>query len=231
MGGQACVLYGAAEFSRDVDFVVLSDIDNLSRLQLALDELHATCIAVPPFESRYLQMGLAIHFRCQHPAAARIRVDVMSKLRGVDEFSALWSRRTTVETSAGEIDLLSLPDLVRAKKTQRDKDWPMLARLIEANYFENQDSPSSEQIDFWLCELRSPSLLLELINRFPERSNALVDRRPLLLSEDEPALFQALRAEEDAERDVDRKYWLPLKKELERLRLAEQKLPPPPVNG
>lgn len=55
MGGQACVLYGAAEFSRDVDFVVLADIDNLSRLQLALEELHATRIAVPPFESRYLQ--------------------------------------------------------------------------------------------------------------------------------------------------------------------------------
>lgn len=55
MGGQACVLYGAAEFSRDVDFVVLADIDNLSRLQLALEELQATRIAVPPFESRYLQ--------------------------------------------------------------------------------------------------------------------------------------------------------------------------------
>ena len=25
MGGQACILYGAAEFSRDTDFVVLCD--------------------------------------------------------------------------------------------------------------------------------------------------------------------------------------------------------------
>ena len=132
------MLYGAAEFSRDADFVVLADSANLSRLQLALDELHAQRIAVPPFESRYLEMGLAIHFRCQHPDAARIRVDVMSKLRGVDEFNDLWTRRTTIETSSGEIDLLSLPDHVRAKKTQRDKYWPMLARLVEANYFENK---------------------------------------------------------------------------------------------
>ena len=57
MGGQACVLYGAAEFSRDLDLALLPDPANL--------------------------------------------------------------------------DLLSLPDLIAAKKTQRDKDWPMIRRLIE----------------------------------------------------------------------------------------------------
>lgn len=79
MGGQACVLYGAAEFSRDADFVVLVDPDNLARLQAALDELHATCIAVPPFEADYLERGHAIHFRWQglQPACfiARFRAD------------------------------------------------------------------------------------------------------------------------------------------------------------
>jgi len=30
MGGQACVFYGAAEFSRDTDLLLLSDADNLS---------------------------------------------------------------------------------------------------------------------------------------------------------------------------------------------------------
>ncbi len=33
MGGQACVLYGAAEFSRDVDFAILADAGNLRRLR------------------------------------------------------------------------------------------------------------------------------------------------------------------------------------------------------
>jgi hypothetical protein len=37
MGGEACVLYGAAEFSRDCDLVILADSDNLSRLDTALD--------------------------------------------------------------------------------------------------------------------------------------------------------------------------------------------------
>ena len=48
MGGQACVFYGAAEFSRDCDIVILADAENLNRLTTALDELQAHCIAVPP---------------------------------------------------------------------------------------------------------------------------------------------------------------------------------------
>ncbi len=33
MGGQACVLYGAAEFSRDTDLLILADPANLERLK------------------------------------------------------------------------------------------------------------------------------------------------------------------------------------------------------
>jgi hypothetical protein len=34
MGGQACVFYGAAEFSRDTDFAILAEAANLARLRL-----------------------------------------------------------------------------------------------------------------------------------------------------------------------------------------------------
>ena len=66
MGGQACVFYGAAEFSRDIDFALLCDEENLARLRAALDELQAEVIAVPPFEASYLRRGFAVHFRCHH---------------------------------------------------------------------------------------------------------------------------------------------------------------------
>ena len=46
MGGQACVFYGGAEFSRDADFVILADTANLLRLRRALAELRAEVIAV-----------------------------------------------------------------------------------------------------------------------------------------------------------------------------------------
>src|SRR5437899_4095058 len=120
MGGQACVFYGAAEFSRDTDLAILASTENLSRLSAALQDLQAEVIAVPPFDAKYLRKGHAVHFRCHHPEAEHLRVDVMSRMRGVDSFAKLWTRRTTVELPDGRtFDLLSLPDLVQAKKTQR----------------------------------------------------------------------------------------------------------------
>lgn len=35
MGGQACVFYGAAEFSRDLDLLILADEANLDLLKVA----------------------------------------------------------------------------------------------------------------------------------------------------------------------------------------------------
>jgi hypothetical protein len=45
MGGQACVFYGGAEFSRDTDFAILADAENLERMQRALHELDAELLA------------------------------------------------------------------------------------------------------------------------------------------------------------------------------------------
>jgi hypothetical protein len=36
MGGQACILYGAAEFSRDIDVAILASDENLQRLGAGL---------------------------------------------------------------------------------------------------------------------------------------------------------------------------------------------------
>jgi hypothetical protein len=224
MGGQACVFYGAAEFSRDADFAILADSANLTRLRKALAELQAETIAVPPFAVKHLRRGHAVHFRCQHPDALRMRVDIMSRMRGVDPFAGLWRRRTTLQLAGGErVDLLSLPDLVQAKKTQRDKDWPMIRRLVEAHYFENQKHPTPPQIRFWFQELRTSELLLELAQRHPATCRRLTSKRPLLsqvISGESINLEQALLAEETAERQRDREYWLPFRRELEALRHA-----------
>ncbi len=61
MGGQACVFYGAAEFSRDTDLALLASDENLLLLRNALRELQAKRIALPPFEKHFLQRGHAIH--------------------------------------------------------------------------------------------------------------------------------------------------------------------------
>ena len=222
MGGQACVFYGAAEFSRDTDLAIIADAINLARLRKALAALHAEPIAVPPFAMKFLRRGHAIHFRCQHPEALRMRVDVMSKMRGVDSFAKLWRRRTVIQLPDGlKCDLLSLPDLVQAKKTQRDKDWPMIRRLVEAHYFQNNTKPNPAQLRFWLQELRTPKLLLEVAQRYPVLCRRLVATRPLLAHAalgDLTELERAVTAEESAERERDKQYWLPLRAELETLR-------------
>ncbi len=222
MGGQACVLYGAAEFSRDTDLAILADPDNLRRLEDALAALSAELIAVPPLTLEYLRRGHAVHFRCRDPEADGMRVDVMAVMRGLPEFPVLWERRTTLELAGGEVyDLLALPDLVQAKKTQRDKDWPMIRRLIEAHYFQHRAGPGPEQVTFWLQELRTPVLLIEAAGAHPGRASEMAADRPALasaLAGDEAGVAAALEAEERNEREIDRTYWQPLSAELQRLR-------------
>lgn len=228
MGGQACVFYGAAEFSRDCDIVILAEENNLRKLQAALAELQAERIAVPEFTAEYLQRGHAVHFRCRHPDVDGLRIDVMTKLRGCAPFEQLWERRTTLEdTDAKSVyEVLAIEDLVRAKKTQRDKDWPMIRRLVESHYDENQAAPNDAMIQFWLRESRTPAMLGELVQRFPESVVTCHQTRPWLssiLATNEKQIELLLRVEEDAERRADEEYWKPLKIELEQLRLNRER--------
>jgi hypothetical protein len=153
----------------------------------------------------------------------------MSNLRGVEGFPALWERRTTVTDADGTAyELLSLADLVQAKKTQRGKDWPMLHRLLEAHYLKNRAAPTPEQRQFWLRELRTPELLVEAAQAWPQLAQRLSAERPLLLLAEPGKLIrleEALVADERAERERDRLYWQPLKAELEKLRHEAMKQP------
>jgi hypothetical protein len=222
MGGQACVFYGAAEFSRDCDIVIVCDEQNLARLRAALDKLQAHTIAVPPFDAKHLERGHAVHFRCQAPDAEGMRIDVMARLRGVASFEELWSRRTTIEDATGvRFELMSLADLVAAKKTQRDKDWPMLRRLVEAHFAQHEQSPTDDHVRFWLRESRTREMLLDVSARYPDVAKAEAARRPLLMHAiegDRGQLESALAEEQRREHDADRHYWKPLQQELEQMR-------------
>jgi hypothetical protein len=222
MGGQACVFYGAAQVSKDIDFLLLADRDNFARLEAALATLDARRIAVPPFDPAALKRGHAVHFRCHALDVAGLRVDVMTRLRAAADFDTLWSRRTSFADARDVVyDLLCIPDLVQAKKTQRSKDWPVIELLVTIHYRENGGAPREEHRDFWLREARTPELLVELCGRFPERARVLAEDRPLLKLASEGMLDElrtALDAEVRAEQALDRSYWEPLRKELEQFR-------------
>ena len=227
MGGQACVFYGAAEFSRDCDIVLLADDENFGRLTATLDELQAECIAVPPMDWKYLDRGHAIHFRCLHPDAHRIRLDVMTKMRGCDEFPDLWDRRTTLQDEDGTIfEILGIEDLVKAKKTQRDKDWPMIRRLVDAHYAQFQSDVNDDRVRFWLRESRTATVLTEIAAEYASIASEVISLRPLLahaLVGKETKLQSAMANEQARERAADETYWQPLKAELEQLRRDRRK--------
>ena len=119
------------------------------------------------------------------------------------------------------IEVMALADLVQAKKTQRDKDWPMIRRLVEAHYFQGRKKATMAQIKFWLRELRTAELLVEAGQKNRRLCGQLASKRPLLksvLQNQFEKLESELVAEENSIRRQDRTYWQPLKKELEQLR-------------
>jgi hypothetical protein len=222
MGGQACILYGAAEFSRDLDLTIGIDAENIKTIKHALSELEAKLVFVPDLDIAALQRGHACHFRCNSSGAEGLRIDLMSKIRGCPDFPQLWERRAEISLpEIGEIGLLSLPDLIQAKKTQRDKDWPMIRRLLEADWLQSRPNPETAQVRFWLMECRTSALLVELTQKYPEEAGILIAHRELLevaLRGDLQSLELSLRKEEDLEKEKDRLYWAPLRAELEKWR-------------
>ncbi len=46
--------------------------------------------------------------------------------------------------------MLAVEDLVRARKTQRDRDWPMIRRLLEQSYFGRRGAATQDLVRFCL---------------------------------------------------------------------------------
>ena len=133
--------------------------------------------------------------------------------------------RAITEETGNSYDLLSVPDLVLAKKTQREKDWPVITALVDGHYHSLGQQPTLPRIDFWLREARTPELLAELAARFPAEARALLSTRPLLahaVTGDLDAMRPLLDAEVRAEQAKDRAYWEPLRREMEAFRREER---------
>jgi hypothetical protein len=135
----------------------------------------------------------------------------------------LFGRRHTIQLDDGQpINLMSVADLVLAKKTQRDKDWPMIRALVDAHYEQHRDSPNEEQVEFWLREGRSPQVLIDLSQTYPAITARIATQRPLLqhaVSGSGTELSAALTDEQCQEQQRDRQYWEPLRAKLQELRI------------
>ena len=169
-----------------------------------------------------MKRGHACHFRCDAEPVQGLRVDVISVLRGCGPFNELWKRKKTVSIKKSiSIDIIGLTDLLASKKTQRDKDWLMLKRLVQNDILLNKNNPSVDRVKWWLLESRDPESLIGLGKEYPKILKANLSFRPLLslaIDNNLQKLESELRQEELKERQKDAAYWAPLKRELEILR-------------
>ena len=105
----------------------------------------------------------------------------------------------------------------------------MIRRLVEAHYFQYRGGPDRNKVLFWLRELRTPDLLIEVAQNSPGACRRLIAKRPLLahvLSGHSAKVAEALATEEAQERERDRVYWAPLRKELEAVRRSSRRHTP-----
>jgi len=107
IGGQACILYGGAEFSRDLDLLLGAAPAALTRLEQALAALQADLIAVPPFQPELLERGHAIHFRSGRPDVAGLRLDLMTRPPRLPDLDADWQRRMLVDLDFGPVSVVA----------------------------------------------------------------------------------------------------------------------------
>jgi hypothetical protein len=221
IGGQACILYGGAEFSRDLDVMIAAAPADIGRVPHALDLLEAHPIAVPPFDAELLDRGHAVHFRCARADLGGLRLDLMTRPPRLVDVAAVWERHVVFDLDFGPVPAVALEDLVLTKKTQRDKDWATIGELVEADMVAHRMQVDEHRLNFWLREARNADTLIALAAAYPETASAAATQRPLLgaaLEGDAAALETQLAREQIEGKAADREYWAPIRQELESMR-------------
>ena len=150
----------------------------------------------------------------------------MTRPPQLPDVAAVWRRRIEIDLDGGPVAVIALDDLVQTKKTQRDKDWPIIGALIEADMVRHRDDPAGDQAHFWLREARGADVLIELATTFPDVADNVRQTRPLIgaaQERDRSTLELELAREQIRGKQADREYWEPLRAELEHLRHEQRR--------
>lgn len=125
IGGHALGFHGAPRFTKDVDFWIDSDSENLQRVDAALRRFGAppaTLTAVAGLK------GLDVAWM----GIAPVRFDFMANVPGGD-FGEAWSRKIMTQWAGAPVTVISADDLIRIKRASgRPQD------LIDADALEAQ---------------------------------------------------------------------------------------------
>jgi len=105
VGGWAVSVYGNPRATKDIDFLVANDGDNLAKLQRALEAFGA-----PPVDmERFKEKGRVIRL-----GSSPIQIDIINTADGID-MDECYSRKGTIKVEDIDVSIISRDDLIKNK--------------------------------------------------------------------------------------------------------------------
>lgn len=228
IGGQATVVYGAAQFTQDFDVWVDPSAANLRAFLRALARSETRVHKLtPPVTPKWARRGHGFHFIVPS-APSPVPLDMMGRPPRVGSFDSAARRALLTRTPWGRIPVASHEDLVRLKRTNRPGDYEVVARLARLR-LEAVPRPSPALV-LWAVE---NTLLLEPLGELMEAHAGQVARLGKRLPQaarhfvagDESRAERLLGAELTRAIRAGRRYWTPILAELRRLRTRGDLVP------
>jgi hypothetical protein len=238
IGGQATVIYGAADFTQDVDIWVRPDAKNFARLLRSLAACRARVHKLtPPLTLFWARRGHGFHFLIP-TRQWRVPLDVLARPPRVGSFGAARKRARVENTDWGQVPVVAEEDLVLLKRTNRPEDYAIISRLAMLRIAKIQD-PSRSLVAWAAANAFSAEDLAELTNRFgkwlrpgdgvaPKATERFLARRKKGI---EISASDLAFAERELLRammrfiDAGRAYWIPRLQDLRELRTARRLWP------
>jgi len=125
--GQAVVYYRTAIMSKDGDWVVEETTEACGAILSVLASRGARYRPGAPIDVRWLAGGWSSHFEFRDEKGRRIRCDFLSRPPRVAIDSIRRLLRTPPEP--GKPSVIDVESLIRMKRTQRAKDYPVIGEL------------------------------------------------------------------------------------------------------
>ena len=123
IGGQATVIYGAADFTQDVDIWIRPDLQNFDRLLRSLAACRARVHKLtPPLTLHWARRGHGFHFIVP-TRESRVPLDVLARPPRVGSFAAAKKRARLEDTDWGRLPLVAEEDLVLRRQGQPQGYW------------------------------------------------------------------------------------------------------------
>jgi hypothetical protein len=169
--GQAVVLHRLAVMSKDGDWIVRENEDDLAHVRRVLQEHGARYRMGAPLDVRWLAGGWSSHFEFNEEF--RVRADFVSRPPRLapDDLQQLWHEQET-QWQQHNVPVIDKRRLVELKKTNREKDYAVIGDLARTLTDVREQFLTS----------RSARDLIELAREHPALAAELAIQRPVLSS-------------------------------------------------